>query len=311
VKDNISLIKLGVLFLVLTSIVTSIQLFFQPTSTNIDLRETAAQKLADEWFTIIEKVKMEKGISFDEWKHIKYGALIGVEFSNFTTTLGSLEAKQTSLNTKFAGLVYRWLKENHIDSTKTVGLIISGSFPSLAISSLAAIQIIGAKVVLLSSLGSSTYGANEPQATWIDYETWLRNRTKFSFISSLITLGGENDAGEGMSEEGIKELQLAIKRNSAQMYLPSSLKESINTKIKILFANKISLLINIGGNQAAIGACAHSPVLPNGTWYNYSACNHNNRGIISRIYESGIPVIHLINIRDLATKYGLVIGRVE
>jgi poly-gamma-glutamate system protein len=311
VKDNISRIKLGVSFLVLTSIVTSIQLFFQPTGTNIDLRETEAQKLADEWFTIIEKVKIEKGISFDEWKHIKYGALIGVEFSNFTTTLGSLEAKQTSLNTKFAGLVYRWLKENHIDSTKTIGLIISGSFPSLAISSLAAIKIIGAKVVLLSSLGSSTYGANEPQATWIDYETWLRNRTNFSFFSSLITLGGENDAGEGMSEEGIKELQLAIERNSAQLYLPSSLKESIDIKIKILFANKISLLINIGGNQAAIGACAHSPVLPNGTWHNYSACNHNNRGILSRTNERGIPVIHLINIRDLATKYGLVIGRVE
>lgn len=310
-KNQITQLRLGIIFLFLLLITASIQLFFSTNKNNVEQGEVASARLAADWFTIIEKVKNEKGISYQEWKHIKYGALLGMDYSYITTTLGSLEAKQTSLNPKFAGLIYKWLKEEHIDSSKTVGLTISGSFPCLAISSLAAIQTIGAKAVLISSLGSSTYGANNPQATWIDYETWLRNGSKAIFSTSIITLGGENDAGEGMSEEGIKELEIAVERNSRKLYVPSSLEESIDTKTKFLLENNISILINIGGNQAAIGACIHSPILPNGIWKNYLVCNHGKKGILPRIYERGIPVIHLLNIRDLASKNGLTIGRIE
>ena len=310
-KNKTSVVKLGTIFLVLFIVTASIQLFFQPTINHIEPGEVAAEKLAEEWFLVIEKVKTEKGISFQEWKHIKYGALLGKDFSYITTTLGALEAKQTSLNPRFAGLIYQWLKGNHIDSTKTVGLIISGSFPSLAISTLAALKIIKAKAILISSIGSSTYGANDPMATWIDYETWLRNRTESTFSSSIITLGGENDAGGSILEEGIKELELAVERNSLSLYFPSSLEESIDTKTKLLLEKNISLLINIGGNQAAIGACKHSPILPTGIWQHYSVCKDRNRGVLSRIYERGIPVIHMLNIRDLAAQNGLTIGIVK
>ncbi len=303
--------KLLVIFSILLVATVTIQLHFYSKNTYSEKGEKAAAKLTEEWFNIIEKAKMEKGISFSEGKQIEHGALLGKEYSYITTTLGSLEAKETSLNPKFASIIYRWLVENKIDSTKTVGVIISGSFPSLAICSLAAIQIIGAGVVLISSLGSSTYGANEPEATWIDYETWLRERGCGNFSSSIITLGGENDVGEGMPDEGIEELKSSVKRNSQELYVPSSLEESISFKMNYLLNKNISLLINVGGNQAAIGACAHSPVLPTGEWNNYSVCDHKLKGIISRIYERGIPVIHLLNIRDLAAHNGLVIGKVK
>jgi poly-gamma-glutamate system protein len=308
VKNKFSNSKLGIIFIVLFVITILIQLL----SPSVEIQkngEVAAEKLARRWFMIIEKVKNEKRISYQEWHHIKYGALLGKDFSYMTTTLGSLEAKQTALNPKFAGLIYCWLKKLKIDSTKTVGLTISGSFPSLAISSLAAIQTIGAKAVLISSIGSSTYGANDPQATWIDIEEWLKSKGGLLSSSSIVTIGGENDSGGGMLEEGIAIIKSAAKRNSVVLYIPSSLEESISMKTNFLLRNKISLLLNIGGNQAAVGCCRHSSILPNGIWENYQVCNDSKRGIISRIYEKGIPIIHLLNIRDLAAKNGLTIGQ--
>lgn len=310
VKNKQSEIKLGIIFLFLLIITITVHQFLPSTKKNFNEIEKAAIRLATEWFTIIEKVKLEKRISFDEWKNIKHGALLGKDFSDITTTLGTLEAKETALNPEFAGLICKWLLENKIDSTKTVGVIISGSFPSIAISSLAAIQTIRARALIISSLGSSAYGANEPEATWIDYETWLMNRSNFKFTSSVITLGGENDSGGGLLEEGIEELKVSVKRNNRELYIPSSLEESIFYKTNYLLKKNIFLLINIGGNQASIGSCNHSPVLPTGKWHDYSVCNHDLRGVISRIYEKGIPVIHLLNIRDLAVKNGIVIGKV-
>lgn len=300
--------KLGIVFFILLIITITVQQFLPSTKKSFNETEKAAVRLATEWFTIIENVKFEKGILFDEWKNIKHGALLGKDFSEITSTLGSLEAKETALNPEFAGLICKWLLENKIDSTKTVGVIISGSFPSIALSSLAAIQTLSAKAVLISSLGSSTYGANEPEATWIDYETWLMNRSNFKFASSIITLGGENDSGGGLPENGIEELKVSIKRNNRELYFPRSLKESISFKTNYLLKRNISMLINIGGNQASIGSCNHSPILPIGKWMNYSVCNHDLRGIVTRIYEKGVPVIHLLNIRDIAAKNGLPIG---
>ncbi len=310
-KTKVSEIKLGVFFFFLLTATVLVQLFLSSSNANLDRKEIEAGQLAVEWFKIIEKTKIKKGIPFEQWKNIKYGALLGKDYSNITTTLGSLEAKQTALNPRFASLVYRWLKKSNIDSTKTVGVIISGSFPSLAISTLAAIRVINAKTVLISSIGASTYGANESQATWIDYESWLRSKAGVPFSSSILTIGGENEIGEGMLEEGIEELKLAAERNSMSLYYPTSLQESIEMKTRYLLEKNISLLINIGGNQAALGACRHSSVLPNGIWKNYSICNHHEKGILLRIYEKGIPVIHLINVRDLAAKNMLVIGQVE
>lgn len=299
--------KLWVIFLFLLFITISIQLL-KSNNNEIDEGELAAERLAAQWFEIIDKTKIEKNISYKQWENIKYGALLGKDFSATTTTLGSLEAKQTALNPKFSGLIYRWLKENNIDSTKCVGVIISGSFPSLAISTLAAIHIIKAKSIVISSIGASTYGANDPNATWLDYESWLMAKTSISISSEITTIGGENDVGDGMLDEGIEELKLAAERNSKNLYYPASLLESIETKTQFLLDKKISLLVNIGGNQAAIGSCSHSPILPNGVWKNYSVCNHLDRGILSRIYEKGITVIHLLNIRDLAVKHELPIG---
>lgn len=267
-----------------------------------------AVNLSQKWFSDVNYMKKERKIVGDSKSDIKYSSLIGDEFTEVTTTLGSLEAKEISSNPEFAALVVKYLTDCEIDSTKTVGLILSGSFPALSISSLAAIQTLKAGAIIFSSLGSSMYGANQPGATWIDIENYLRNNGNLLYKSFLVTLGAENDNGGGLSTEGIEMLMTAAAKNNVDIYIPRSLSESISKKTDILLQNKIDLLINIGGNQTSLGTCYHSSEIPNGMHKNFKACKDQTRGIIMRLSEKGIPFVNLLNIRNLAVSNGISIN---
>lgn len=267
-----------------------------------------AVELAAHWFDLVHKEKLNRGLVNKELRSLKYGGLMGKEYSDITTTLGSAEAKQTAINPQFAALTYSWLIENDIDSNSIVGVNISGSFPSIAISVLAAIQTIGAEAVMISSLGASSFGANEPGFTWIDIEELLRANANLRYKSVLITPGGINDNGGGLQPEGIKQIENAALRNGREIFFPKVLIDAIETRIKIFDDSKIDLLINIGGNHPALGNCSHSWQIPNGVIPNSFKCSHKERSFLFHFIEKDIPVIHFLNIKELAAKNGLQIA---
>jgi poly-gamma-glutamate system protein len=266
-----------------------------------------ASQLTKYWFGLIEIEKSRRGISTDKLTDIKYGGLIGAEYSEITTTLGSLDAKETVTNPDFSALIVRLLHDAGIDSNKVVGVNLSGSFPSLAISVFAAIQTIKARAIVISSLGSSTFGANQPGATWIDIEHWLCEKGGSEIKSSMVTLGAEGDSGGGLSEEGVKILKNTANKYGVNLFIPNSLRETIDKRVELYKKSEISILVNIGGNQASLGNCSHSLAIPNGYHININSCSDYERGIIMRLSEDGIPFIHLLYLKDLAIKYGLPI----
>lgn len=256
--------------------------------------------LTQYWFNCVDQMKKERKVISNVKARTRYSPLIGDEFTDITTTLGSLEAKEISTNPEFAALIESFLIDCEIDSTKTVGLMLSGSFPALSISSLAAIQTLNAKAVIFSSLGASMYGANQPGAIWLDIEKYLQKNGNLRYQSSLVSIGAENDNGGGLSEEGIQILKSAASDYNVELYLPISLKESIEKKVDILLRNNIDILINIGGTQTSLGACIHSLDIPNGLHREFTSCSDKDRGVIAHIAEEGIPFINLLNIKNLA-----------
>ncbi len=264
-----------------------------------------ASQLAASWFDLIAELKKSRQIRPDNHSIVRYRALIGDDFSLITTTLGSLEAKEIAANPVFAGLIVRLLKKAEIDSASTVALSLTGSFPSLAIGALAALQTLGVNTFVLSSLGASCYGANQPLATWIDMETWLRKHGNLRFKTNLLTLGAENDNGGGLAEEGRQLLIQAAERNNMPLFIPKNLQTAIEYKTRFLSEKKIQLLINIGGNQAILGSCAHAPVIPTGLHRNWTPCADKKRGVLARLAQNKIPFIHLLNIKELALRYGI------
>jgi poly-gamma-glutamate system protein len=263
----------------------------------------AAERLTAAWYERIGELKAERNLVDDATAHIPYGYMIGDDYTEMSTTLGSLSAKETADNPQFGALMARLLVDAGIDSTSTVGVTVSGSFPTLAIASLAALQTLGCNVVLISSVGASTYGANQPQATWLDMESRLREYGGLRYRSAMVTPGAESDRGEGLTENGQACIAEAAQRNGYELIQPASLQASIAAKMELL--RNVDLLINIGGNQASLGACPHALSIPNGYQSDYSPCHCTDRGIIARMAARDVPFIELLNIRDLAVRYGV------
>jgi poly-gamma-glutamate system protein len=300
--------RLLIAFVVLLAGTAASVTFFrrqQPLPYRDTMEEAVA--LTEKMFGVIERLKQERNIVSDAHSNVPYNFMIGDEWSDITTTLGSLEAKETSTNPDFAALIVRLLHEAGITGGEKVGVIISGSFPSLAISALAALQTMGIEPVVMSSLGASTYGANQPGATWIDMETALR-REGMKFKSILVSAGATGDNGTGLSPEGMAIIGNAANRNRVDLYIPESLYESVMRREAIFREVNISLLINIGGNETALGGCAHALGIPNGLNYEMNHCDDPDRGLISRLNESGIPFINMLDIKDLASRYGIAIA---
>lgn len=258
-------------------------------------------------FKTIDKLKLERDIKSDMTSNVPYSYMIGDEWSEITTTLGSLEAKEISTNPDFSALVVRLLHEAGIKKGDNVGVVLSGSFPALAVSTLAALQTMDVEALIMSSVGASTYGANQPGATWLDMESALK-RDGIHFNTVLVTMGAGEDAGIGLSDEGVAMIRNAAYRNKVDLYVPESLKESINKRVAMFRDANISLLINIGGNETALGSCAHALSIPNGLVTEMHVCHDEDRGLIARMNELGIPFINMLDLKDLATRYGMTIS---
>jgi poly-gamma-glutamate system protein len=298
-------IKLLIVFsVILTGTLVAESLFRKQEPLSYGATMSGSAEMTARMFKVIEQLKVERGIRSDAVSNLPYSFMIGDEWSEITTTLGSLDAKEISTNPDFSALIVRLLHEAKISKGDKVGVILSGSFPSLAVSALTAIQVMGAEALVMSSIGASTYGANQPEATWCDMESVLK-RAGLHFSTVLVSMGAGEDAGVGLSEEGKAIIKNTAYRNKVDLYIPGSLMESIDKRVGIFASADISLLINIGGNETALGGCSHSLSIPNGLHSTLTVCSDDDRGVIARMSESGVPFINMLDIKDLASRYGI------
>ncbi len=300
---TIPLILLSVSALILVALSQSY--FAEMTPVRNAGRMRAAAELSAEWMGIIHSEKERRGLIPSHARYFPSEALLGEELTPLTTTLGSLDAKQVSVNPQFAAVMVRWITELGLDSTDVVMVASSGSFPGLAVSTLAALQVLNQRVVLLTSAGASSFGANQPEMTLLDMEHLLQLYGGLRFMPELVTYGCDNDNGEGFYEGGKEAVDSSARRNALTIRVPASLTEAVHERIALARHHRIRLLINIGGNHAMLGNCPHASLLPGGLNRTVPSCQHVERGAIERIAESGVPVIHLLNIKELGMQFGI------
>jgi len=263
----------------------------------------SASERAERMMLVVRDLKTKAGLATKDLRAPE--AMLGEEWSPFTTTLGSREAKELAANPHYAAVVLQMMIDAETRPGDTVAVNISGSFPSLAISTLAALEEYGAEYLLVSSIGASSFGANQPMATWADMEERLYRGGMIRHRSRFLTFGGDDDNGGGIDDEGKKMIRQAAMRNGMIVEVPGSLDDAIALR-ETLFVNAgARLLINIGGNHAALGNCGHAERFPNGLQLAYAACADEQRGLLQRMAGRGLPVVHLLNIRDLSARYRL------
>lgn len=256
--------------------------------------------------------KVALGLSDDVLDPNQTG-VIGVEFSTITSTVGSLKAKRTGANPDFAAYIVRELIDHGLTSDDTVLVTMTGSFPGVNLAVLLALETLGIPSVRISSLGASSYGANQESFAWLDMEDVLCVERKLNQRSDYVTLGGTGDVGGGLPEDGKWRLRRTAERLGYNVVESGSLRRQSALRRKLLGSPQIyKLLINIGGNQAMLGKSKHGRGLPGG-WIDPMEFTYRNgednslAGIVFDFLAEDVPVLNLLHIEDVAKSAGIPI----
>ena len=268
-----------------------------------------ASKLAKEATDYLKEFRMHKGVFVDVVNDPNETALIGQDITPITTDRGYIEAKLTATNPNFAAVVVDMLKEAELEKNDVVAVAFTGSFPGLNIAVHSALQTLKLKPIIISSVGASNWGANDPDYTWLDMERVLFNAGIFKNKSMAASIGGGLDRGRGLSPEGRQLIIDAISRNKVEFINEEHLESSIQRRIELYNKHrkkdKIEAFINVGGGISSIGSIENVQFVPSGLIKTLPMKNFPVRGLLIQMAEKNIPVIHLLNVNQLALQYGL------
>lgn len=240
------------------------------------------------------------GIDADPWKL----GLIGLEWSPLTTTLGSLEAKRTACHPSWSVAILREFDAMGLKEGDSVAILSSSSFPGLLLNTLKAAEYRHLKVLLILSLGSSTWGANVPGAPWPVLAEQLRERGLLHTKADYYTLGGDDENGGGIAPEGVALMIDMAKGEGVPLLREGTLEGMISKKMEIVQKFSPRLVMSIGGSHANIGEDESILALPGGLHFP-SADMVSGDGVIGQALSAGYPVFHLLNIHDLSLRYGI------
>lgn len=250
------------------------------------------------------------GISLDVKADPYRSGFIGVEWSVTTTTLGSLEAKRCATDPLWAVRALRWFDAQGLREGDRIAVLASSSFPGLLYSVLAAAEARGLRVDLAVSLGSSTWGANRPEAPWPVLAGILR-RGGFLGLDAkpaFYTLGGEEENGFGMPEEARALLAEAARLDDVELFRNATLDEAVDRKMRLIGGDgsepPAKLVVSVGGSEGNIGTDPAAMSLMSGVLAPGEG-PHAGNGVIGMALRAGRPVLYLLNLRVLAEAEGI------
>lgn len=239
--------------------------------------------------------------------------LIGVNMSSITSVNGVLPSKQTSANPNFAAVVVDMLKRAGVKEGDVVGVGLSGSFPALNICTIAAIETLKARPVIISSGAASQWGANLPDLLWIDMEKHLYDQGIFEHRSIAVSIGGDEDRGENLPPEGLVDIQAAIERCELPLISAPDFTGAVDERIKLMRNEAdrqgIKCYVNVGGGAVSAGSSVGKKMFDEGLSMRPPVrMPPELDGVMPRLSKQGVPVIHLVQIVDLAERFGLPVA---
>ena len=305
--------KSNSVLIILTSL--SLLAFIAVENSKVDVKQdwynekVEAAKLSQLAANYLKTYRLENGVFIDVINDPNQTALIGQEYTLVTTDRGYIDAKLSATNPNFAAVIVQLLKDAGLEENDNVAVGMTGSFPGLNISVLAALETLNMNPIVISSVGSSNFGANDPFFTWLDMENILNKSNIFHSRSVAASIGGGSDVGRGLSPEGRNLITNAIERNNIEFINEKHLEESISKRLELYDEHSkgqpIKAYINVGGGIASLGNTINGKLIPPGLTQFLPMRNFPVRGVIIQMGLEEIPIIHLLNINTLLAKYGL------
>jgi poly-gamma-glutamate system protein len=201
------------------------------------------------------------------------------------------------------------LKKSGAKGGDIVAVGFSGSFPALNLATFAAAEALELKVIAITSVAASTWGANVPKFTWLDMERVLYRKRLVSQKSVAASLGGQEDRALARSKKGRRLLQEAVERNKVEILEAGSFDESIFKRMdiyqKLAEGKRIAAYVNVGGGTASVGTVVGKELFKPGLNRRPSPAALSVDSVMSKFARDGAPIIHMVRVNDLAEKYGL------
>lgn len=275
----------------------------------------AASQLAAEAMRTIREERLARNHRFDPQFDPALSGMIGEYLTPITSVTGHLESKQTSVNPNFAAAIVDMLQTAGVKKGDVVAVGCSGSFPCLNLCVCCALQTMGAKPIIVASTAASQFGANRPDLLWVDMERLLFDKGLISFHSIAASLGGYEDQAGNTTEEGKQMLRDAIDRNHLPLINDEEFSDSIDTRMKIYeehaAGQPIKAYINIGGGTVSVGRSVGKKLYEPGLNLTPAPEAMQIDSVMTRFAKRQVPLIHLVDVMQIATAYHLPPAPVE
>lgn len=267
--------------------------------------KVAASRQMLEAMKVIKENRAAQGVFPSELGDPLAMILVGQSHSLITTTEGILSAKHTVLNPNFAAVLVDLLKQADAQSGDKIAVGMTGSFPGLNLALLSACKVLNLEPVIISSLGASSWGANQEDFTWLDIDKILLDEGIFTYKSIAATIGGGDDIGTGLSQKGLQLLSAAAKRNEVPLILTDRLQTQITRRMELYGNPKgYKAYVNIGGGIASLGHTANTDLIEPGFHHRLVPKNYPGLGVINK-FGKETAVIQLEKIDELRRRYDL------
>jgi poly-gamma-glutamate system protein len=273
-----------------------------------------AERTMAEGARVLREAKIAEGTASDPGVDAESSGLVGAELTPLVTTLGSLEAKALASRPAWARVLALQLHHAGVGPGDVVAASFSGSFPGLNLAVSAAAEALGARVIAVSSVTASSWGASQPGFTWPEMEVRLVASRIIRPTTIAVSAGGADDLARDLEPDG-RALALQIRDRVAReldvkVINTSRLEDTVRARLdayqRAAANRRISAYVNVGGHLASLG---ESPAIlrQRSGWLDRLPFDlSERRGVTARFVERGIPVLHLLNVRDLALRWGVL-----
>jgi poly-gamma-glutamate system protein len=254
--------------------------------------------------------QQRQGIPFDPIDDPWQTGLIGVTRSTITTDRGLLSEKQASINPNLASIFIEEFHREDLKQGDPIAIGITGSSPSVNLALYAAVNVMKLQPSIIVALSSAAYGANREDYTWLDIEGVLKRKGMLDFGCSYASLGGKEDLGIGLSDDGITALLDAMKRNGVPLLSGSSLEENVKARESAYDSllpegKRYKLFLNIGRGLANVGSEPNSNLMLDGFNRKLAEKEFSPEGVMMLMARKNVPVYNVHRIQRWSKRHNV------
>jgi len=278
--------------------ISRVEIISETYETKVHAAERMAKAMA-----LLKDVRLEKGVFVDIENDPNETGLVGSQFSLTTTDEGDLDAKLTTLDPNFAAAMVELLDQAELQSGDTIAVMLTGSMPGANMAMLIACDAMNIHPVVITSIGASQWGANDPDMTWLDMEKILFDNGLIPTRSIAASIGGRNDQGRLLSPKGRELITDNISEHGMPLIKGESLRENIQKRLAHFGDHNYKAVVNVGGGVASLGTSFNLKLLPPGVVYrnDIEAISRKGgiEGTVVKFVKKNMPLIHVLNIQKL------------